>query len=100
MNTAVERAKQLADQGPSALHFTRMPVRYWDHWFGPTVPHLVVCDQDGHGRTDLTPDADDRAYREAGYNGPLDADNRIPDPDDPRERPALHALAALNEAGR
>ena len=41
-----------------------------------------------------------RAYREAGYNGPLDADNRIPDPDDPRERPALHALAALNEAGR
>lgn len=38
-----------------------------------------------------------RAYREAGYNGPLDSSNNIPDPDDPRERPALHALAALSE---
>jgi len=37
------------------------------------------------------------AYRSAGYDGPLDSDNRIPDPDDPRERETLHALAALSE---
>lgn len=36
-----------------------------------------------------------KAYREAGYDGPLDSDNRIPDPDDPRERPALEALAHM-----
>lgn len=36
-----------------------------------------------------------RAYREAGYDGPLDSENRIPDPDDPAERPALEALAHM-----
>jgi hypothetical protein len=38
-----------------------------------------------------------KAYREAGYDGPLDSDNRIPDPDDPTERPALEALAHMRE---
>lgn len=38
-----------------------------------------------------------RAYREAGYNGPLDQDNNIPDPDDPANHESLHALAALSE---
>jgi hypothetical protein len=41
-----------------------------------------------------------RAYREAGYSGPLDSGNRIPDPDDPSERESLHALAALSEIGQ
>ena len=36
-----------------------------------------------------------KAYREAGYDGPLDNENRIPDPDDPAEYEALHALAAM-----
>ena len=38
-----------------------------------------------------------RAYREAGYNGPLDSSNNIPDPDDPGNRESLHGLAALSE---
>jgi hypothetical protein len=36
-----------------------------------------------------------KAYREAGYDGPIDQDGNIPDPDDPAEREALHALAAM-----
>jgi hypothetical protein len=36
-----------------------------------------------------------RAYREAGYDGPLDQDCRIPDPDDPAERETLSALASM-----
>ena len=38
-----------------------------------------------------------RAYREAGYTGPLDSENRIPDPDDPANHESLSALAALGE---
>jgi hypothetical protein len=38
-----------------------------------------------------------RAYREAGYNGPLDSSSNIPDPDDPGNRESLHGLAALSE---
>lgn len=37
------------------------------------------------------------AYRDAGYTGPLDSDNRIPDPDDPANYESLHALAAMSE---
>lgn len=37
------------------------------------------------------------AYRDAGYTGPLDQDNRIPDPDDPAEQRALGILASLRE---
>lgn len=38
-----------------------------------------------------------KAYREAGYDGPIDQDGNIPDPDDPRERPALEALAYMRD---
>jgi len=38
-----------------------------------------------------------RAYREAGYDGPLDSDNRIPDPDDPANDESLSALAAMRK---
>lgn len=38
-----------------------------------------------------------RAYREAGYTGPLDKENRIPDPDDPSNLRALDALAGLKK---
>ena len=47
--------------GPSALRFTRQPVRFWDHWLpdgiGTGVPHLIAYAQDGSGRRDLTPGA-------------------------------------------
>lgn len=41
-----------------------------------------------------------RAYREAGYAGPLDAYGYIPDPDDPAELDALSTLAALGQIGK
>lgn len=30
--------------GPSALHYKAMPVRFWDHWLGPTRPTLLSYD--------------------------------------------------------
>jgi hypothetical protein len=41
-----------------------------------------------------------RAYREAGYAGPLNAYGYIPNPDDPLERDALSTLAALGQIGK
>lgn len=41
--------------GPSALHYKTMPVRYWDAWLGNATTHLIV--QDAKGRRDLTPNA-------------------------------------------
>jgi hypothetical protein len=38
-----------------------------------------------------------KAYRDGGYDGPLDQDGQIPDPDDPANYESLHALAALSE---
>ncbi len=64
--TARERAKK----GPSALRYDRMPVRHWDHWVSPEVPHLVTYDGGGaraEGRRDLTPEAG-RAYLECGWH--------------------------------
>jgi dipeptidyl aminopeptidase/acylaminoacyl peptidase len=52
------RAAELAEQGPSALTFTELPVRHWDHWHEPASPHLVAYDERGGGRRDLTPQAD------------------------------------------
>jgi len=37
-----------------------------------------------------------RAYREAGYHGPLDSNNNIPDPDSQAEQRSLDMLAALS----
>ncbi|HTV77892.1 MAG TPA: S9 family peptidase [Steroidobacteraceae bacterium] len=55
--TAVKRRKN----GPSARRFRSQPVRHWDSWLhqNPDLPclHLIVCDADGGGRTDLTPQA-------------------------------------------
>ncbi len=52
------RAKELADQGPSALHYKSTAVRHWDHWIGLAAPHVIVYDTRGGGRRDLTPKAD------------------------------------------
>jgi hypothetical protein len=40
------------------------------------------------------------AWRGAGYDGPLDRDGAIPDPDDPATIEAVRILAALRAAGR
>jgi dipeptidyl aminopeptidase/acylaminoacyl peptidase len=61
--TATERAKH----GPTGLHYTRMPVRLWDHWIPEAAPHVVAYDGEGGGRRDLTPDAD-REHREHWFD--------------------------------
>jgi hypothetical protein len=59
----------------------------------PQLARALGCDTpEGRARYDRG-----RAYREAGYRGPLNSANRIPDPDDPAEHEALSALAALSE---
>lgn len=54
-------AADLAEKGPTALRYSAMPVRQWDHWVGRAAPHLVF--HDARGRKDLTPAAD-RELRE------------------------------------
>lgn len=54
-----EHAKDLADNGPSGLHYTTMPVRHWDHWRPRPAPHVIAYAADGTDRRDLTPKADD-----------------------------------------
>jgi len=57
----------------------------------PEMKQLLGCDTpEGHERYERG-----RAYREAGYDGPLDSDSRIPDPDDPANRESLSALAYM-----
>lgn len=68
-----EVAAERERSGPSALHFTGGPVRYWDHWIEPAAPHVVVFDEEGGERRDLTPDAD-REHREAAMD--VSADGR------------------------
>ena len=62
---------------------------------GPMSPQkakLLGCDTpEGRAKYDRL-----RAYREAGYTGPLDKDNNIPDPDSPAEQRSLDMLAALS----
>ena len=50
-------ARDKARRGPSLRHYRTMPVRFWDHWFPETEPHLIAYRCDGAGRIDLTPDA-------------------------------------------
>ncbi len=45
------RAKARSDAGVEAQLFEGFPIRFWDHYLGPTEPHLFVEDRD------LTPDA-------------------------------------------
>jgi len=57
-----ERAEDRDKNGPSVLHFTRMPVRHWDHWLGHTWTHLIAYDASGEARRDLTPDAERQLF--------------------------------------
>lgn len=69
-----EHARERRKRGPTAVHVRRTPVRHWDHWLTPAVPHLVVRDLDGGDRRDLTPDAAG-AYRDARWA--LSPDGRL-----------------------
>lgn len=89
-----EREKDRKKHGPSVLHYRAMPVRYWDHWIGPTRPTLIafdlVTDPQARSPRDLTPEAGD-ALREADWDLSADGktvavtwttmnvDDRIPD---------------------
>lgn len=55
------------DKGPSTLRYTRMPVRFWDHWIAPVAPHAIAYREDGTGRRDLTPEAD-REFRHLSWD--------------------------------
>jgi hypothetical protein len=69
------------------------PVAKPDKPMSPQMAKLLGCGTpEGRAKYDRL-----RAYREAGYDGPLDQDNRIPDPDDPANYESLSALAALRE---
>lgn len=48
--TYLERKK-----GPSALHYTQSPIRFWDHWLPQEVSHLIAYTAEGKERRDLTP---------------------------------------------
>jgi dipeptidyl aminopeptidase/acylaminoacyl peptidase len=71
------RDKELSERGPSGLHFTAPPVRFWDHWLGRAAPHAIAYDETGGGRRDLTPLAD-REYRlsELGFQWDLSDDGQ------------------------
>ncbi|NUN14100.1 MAG: S9 family peptidase [Myxococcales bacterium] len=56
-----EQRKRVADlrkKGPSVLKYTQMNVRHWDSWLSTEAPHVVVYDEEGGDRKDLTPNAD------------------------------------------
>ncbi|MEZ4468210.1 MAG: S9 family peptidase [bacterium] len=57
--------------GSSALRYTALPVRYWDHYQPAAAPHLIAWSSSGS--RDLTPGAD-RAHREGQWH--LSADGR------------------------
>ena len=60
-DTQRDAASERKKLGPSALHYTRMPVRFWDHWLPDgvrdPVPHFLLFDSNGGSRRDLTPQA-------------------------------------------
>jgi len=60
-------AQARKQHGPSALHYTQMPVRSWDHWLAQAAPHFFAYDGEGGGRRDLTPNAD-REHLEAEWD--------------------------------
>ena len=69
------------------------PIPRPDKPMQPALARALGCDTpEGREKYDRG-----RAYREAGYRGPLDRDNHVPDPDDPANHESLSALAALGE---
>ncbi len=60
-----EHERKRGKNGPSALHYKTMPMRYWDAWLSNTRSHLIV--QDANGRRDLTPNAQ-RELEQASFD--------------------------------
>ena len=59
----------------------------------PAKARLLGCDTpEGQARYDRL-----RAYRDAGYDGPLNQDNEIPDPDDPATWDGISMMTRLAE---
>jgi dipeptidyl aminopeptidase/acylaminoacyl peptidase len=56
-----EAAQERSKKGPSARHYRKMPVKFWDHWLPDerrdAFPHFLLFDGDGGNRRDLTPQA-------------------------------------------
>ncbi len=59
-----EHGKARKEHGPSALRYTEMGVRHWDHWLPTQAPRYVVLE--GGDRRALTPEVD-REYREGAF---------------------------------
>lgn len=96
-----ENKPEPADPAERELDRTRQQMREWrsrpepvasdDEPMSPQMEKAMGCDTpEGRERYDRL-----RAYREAGYDGPLDRDCRIPDPDDPANHETLSALAYM-----
>ncbi len=71
-----EQRQSAADRkqhGPSALHYSHTPTRFWDHWVPEAAPHLIAYGAEGADRRDLTPSASDE-HREAAFD--VSADGR------------------------
>lgn len=62
-----EVAADRKKHGPTALHYARAPVRFWDHWLPEACPHLIAFDAGGGDRRDLTPGAL-REHRDAHFD--------------------------------
>ncbi|HJK92639.1 MAG TPA: S9 family peptidase [Polyangiaceae bacterium LLY-WYZ-15_(1-7)] len=69
-------AKEVSEKGPSLLHYTRMPVRYWDRWEPAASPHLIAYTSEGEERRDLTPRAH-RAHRDVGWDLSADGERVV-----------------------
>ncbi|MFN3198867.1 MAG: prolyl oligopeptidase family serine peptidase [Bradymonadia bacterium] len=54
--------------GSSALRYTEMTVRFWDHWLGASESRLVVCDGEGEQRQIIEGPWPADALREADYD--------------------------------
>lgn len=52
------RAAEIKAKGPSALRYTRLPARHWDHWLPAAATHVIAYEAAGAGRVDLTPTAE------------------------------------------
>lgn len=86
----------------AALESMKAKMRKWRSWplplpspakpMNPQLAKALGCDTpEGLARYERG-----RALREAGYDGPLDSNNNIPDPDSPAEQKSLDMLAALS----
>ncbi|MEC9441241.1 MAG: S9 family peptidase [Myxococcota bacterium] len=57
-----EESTDRGKHGPSSRVYTRMPIRYWDHWLPSAAPQVAVWRD---GEVELLTDFADRTYRNA-----------------------------------